>query len=124
MAQAHAHEHLSHGHAHAQAHPAVKWFGIAGGIATAICMTLILEKVFLFSRVASGILIGVIGIPIGAFSNANSANPNGQSYMEWFGYTMFLCSLMRFLHVTDILAVMAADSPFMTSIINILRMFM
>jgi hypothetical protein len=99
----------------------MKWFGIAGGLATAFCMTMILEQVFHFPRTASGVLIGVIGIPVAAFSNGNSANPSGQSYMEFFGMTMFICSVARFLHITDIIAKIGGDSPLVTGLVQILR---
>jgi hypothetical protein len=63
----------------------------------------------------------VIGIPIAAFSNANSANPNGQAYMEFLGMTMFVCSLARFLHVTDILAKLGGDNALVSGLVTLLR---
>jgi hypothetical protein len=113
--------HAEHAHADISVNPAMKWFGIAGALATAICMTIILEKVLGFPRTASGVLMGVVGIPMGAFSNSNASNPNGQAYMEWFGFSLFLCSLLRFLHVSDILAKMFTDSPMISSLITALR---
>jgi uncharacterized membrane protein AbrB (regulator of aidB expression) len=116
-----SHAHAEHAHSDTHVNPAMKWFGIAGALATAICMTIILEKMLGFPRTASGVIMGVVGIPMGAFSNSNASNPNGQAYMEWFGFSLFVCSLLRFLHVSDILAKMFADSPMMTSLLSALR---
>jgi len=111
------------GHSHASANPIMKWLGIAGGLATAACMTMILVGGFHFERYAAAVLIAAVGIPIGAFSNSNGANPNGQSYMEWFGFTCFLCGMLKFLHVGDLFAKLFADSPLMSGLAKVLMAF-
>lgn len=111
-------------HAHAEdlhPNPLMTTIGVVAAFAAAWFITVLLTSALHAPRFATGIALGVVGILTGAFSNTSGFFPNLQRFMETFGVTLFAFSVVRFLHLSDVLS---KAEGFIGSLGKVLMLFM
>ncbi|MCS6808281.1 MAG: hypothetical protein RML40_06655 [Bacteroidota bacterium] len=111
-------------HAHTEdlhPNPLMTTIGVVAAFAAAWFITLILSSTLHAPRFATGIVLAIVGILTGAFSNSAGLFPNLQRFMETFGVTLFSFSIIRFLHLADALS---TAEGFWGTVGKILMLFM